>query len=105
MEHGVFFADPRAIYYEGEHKRTYVGYLTRGGDIMVGYYDHRDNTVSSSLIKKEFQIDDHANPTLYLEENGNITVFYSAHNGAKMYYRTSELPENISTFGPEKKQS
>lgn len=97
----VLFADPRALYYLGQHRRTYVGWLNSVGDVWIGYYDHLLDTHESFLIRSSLQRDDHANPSLYIDESGHITIFYSAHNGSKMYYRTTQLPEELFSFGPE----
>ncbi|MNI06551.1 hypothetical protein D3C73_595370 [compost metagenome] len=96
-----FFADPRAVHFAGKHNRTYVGWLTGQGDVMIGAYDHRDGTTSCVLIKSSLQQDDHANPSLYFPEDGLATIFYSAHNGATMYYRSMEIAEDITSFGRE----
>lgn len=97
-----FFADPRALYYEGQHQRTYAGWLTGVGDVRIGYFDHKLGTNESFLIRSALQQDDHANPSLYIDDLGHITIFYSAHNGTSMYYRTTQVPEDLSTFGAEK---
>lgn len=97
-----FFADPRALYYQGRHQRTYVGWLNSTGDVWIGYYDHLLNDSKSFLIRAALQQDDHANPSLYIDELGNITIFYSAHCGNVMYYRTTQVPEDLSSFGDEK---
>ncbi|MZQ86854.1 hypothetical protein GQF01_32570 [Paenibacillus sp. 5J-6] len=97
-----FFADPRALYYLGQHRRTYVGWLNSAGDVWIGYYDHLLAAYDSFLIRSALQQDDHANPSLYIDESGHITIFYSAHNGSTMYYRTTSLPEDLSSFGAER---
>lgn len=96
-----FFADPRALYHEGKHQRTYVGWLTAAGDVMVGCYDHRTDAVETVKLKEQLQKDDHANPALYIDEEGYVTVYYSAHNGTMMYYRKTVRPEDISAWGDE----
>jgi len=96
-----FFADPRAVFYEGKHRRTYVGWLTAQGDVMAGVYDHRTGAAESVVVKPGLQKDDHANPSLYIDDRGRITIFYSAHNGSAMYYRTTETSEELSSLGAE----
>ena len=32
-------------------------------------------------------------------QDGRVIVFYSAHNGKNMFYRISEKPEDISSWG------
>ncbi len=99
-----FFADPRAVYFAGKHRRTYVGWLTSEGDVRVGCYDHDRGWISeSSLLKPALQKDDHASPSLWMDSEGYLTVFYSAHNGKAMYYRTALSPESIDEFGEERR--
>lgn len=97
-----FFADPRAVYFAGKFRRTYVGWLTSGGDVRVGCFDHdHGQKLDSVLLKASLQKDDHANPSLWMDDSGYLTVFYSAHNGKTMYYRTALSPESIEEFGEE----
>lgn len=96
-----FFADPRVVYYEGAHQRTYAGWLTKNGDVMVGAYDHQMGSISTVMIKESLQKDDHANPSLYFIEDGRAIVYYSAHNGTQMLYRIMTDPEDIHSFGEE----
>ena len=35
-----WFADPRVVYYEADHTRTYIGCVNKQGDINISYYDH-----------------------------------------------------------------
>ena len=39
-----WFSDPRAVYYKGTYERTYTGFVTSGGDIMVAFKDHKTGT-------------------------------------------------------------
>ncbi|WP_407267926.1 BNR-4 repeat-containing protein [Radiobacillus sp. PE A8.2] len=97
-----FFADPRAVYYEGVYKRTYIGWLTKMGDVVIGYYDHDTGEIQSTKIKANLQIDDHANPTILVTKEGYITIYYSAHLGECLFYCTSVSPEDISMWGEER---
>ena len=97
-----FFADPRAIYFEGNYKRTYIGWLTKNGDVVIGYYDHETNQIETNVIRENLQVDDHANPSLFMDESGYITIFYSAHNGPDLFYKRSMERENISAWGKER---
>jgi len=97
-----FFADPRAVYYEGEHRRTYVGWLTRAGDVMAGFLDHDTGEMRTCTVRERLEADDHANPSLLFLENGHLVIFYSAHGGPEMYCRISERPESIDAWGEER---
>jgi hypothetical protein len=92
-----WFADPRAIRF-GD--RTYVGWVARDGDVKVSAYDHHLLSRTTALITPELQRDDHANPALQILPDGRIRVFYSAHNGTTLRYRTSLAPEDVSAWEP-----
>jgi len=42
----TWYGEPKAVYYEGVHKRTYMGWLSNTGTVAVGYYDTRRATRS-----------------------------------------------------------
>jgi hypothetical protein len=60
-----WFGDPRAVYHEGAHRRTYVGWVDRNGHIQVASYDHDTRVRVLATLKANFQIDDHANPSTH----------------------------------------
>jgi hypothetical protein len=97
-----WFGDPRAVYYQGAHRRTYVGWVSGAGDIQVGSYDHDTGQRVVTTVKARFQIDDHANPSLLVRPDGRLMVFWSGHFGSAMYYRRSVNPEDISSWEPER---
>lgn len=97
-----WFADPRAIYYEGKYERTYIGWVNKSGDIQISRYDHRTKEVITETIKDSLDCDDHANPALLMLNDGRLMVFYSAHSKEPMYYRTMKYSENISEWENEK---
>ncbi|MFP4367609.1 MAG: BNR-4 repeat-containing protein [Bacteroidales bacterium] len=92
-----WFSDPRAVYYEGNHKRTYAGFVTSGGDITVAFYDHLTEEISEVVIYPELQKDDHVNPSLLILPDGRIMAFFTRHNGGFYYTRTIS-PEDISKW-------
>lgn len=95
-----WFADPRAVYYEGKYKKTYMGWITSKGVVKVASYNHKTGNVIESDLKK-LHYDDHANPALLVLQDGRIAAFYSKHTGHQMFYRISENPEDISSWGAE----
>ncbi len=96
-----FFADPRAVYYEGDYKRDYISWINKNGDIKVGYFDHDSGEMASTIIKNELEVDDHANPSLIMLEDERLVVFYSAHSGPKMFYRMALYSEDITNWSKE----
>jgi hypothetical protein len=61
-----WFADPRAVYFEGEYKRTYAGWIDRYGDVHIGFYDHSTGQIETKVIYDGLQVDDHNNPTILI---------------------------------------
>jgi hypothetical protein len=96
-----WFSDPRAVYYEGNHKRTYGGWVDNYGNIHIGYFDHETLQIHSRIIAEEFEANDHVNPSLHFDENGYLMVFYNTHiQGDKPLYLIRALaPESIETWG------
>lgn len=92
-----WFSDPRAVSYRGN---TYMGWISSTGDIVAGAYDHFYGRVQTSVVMANFQIDDHNNPAVLVRPDGRITLFWSAHVGGKMYYRTTVRPEDINEWHP-----
>jgi hypothetical protein len=93
-----WFADPRGVRYDGAHKRTYVGWVAQDGDVKVSAYDHVTLSRTTVVLASRLQVDDHANPALQILPDGRLRVFYSAHYGDFMYYRTTRNPEDISSW-------
>ena len=54
-----WFQDPRAVYIEGKFKKTYTGWVTRGGKLQVGAYDHRTGKTEIITLKEKWGADDH----------------------------------------------
>ncbi len=99
-----WFSDPRAVYFEGLHKRTYAGWVDRYGDIHIGYYDHETGVTDTRVIYDGLQVDDHDDPSILFDEEGRLLVFFNKHSGANpLYLSRSEKPESITTIGkPER---
>ncbi len=75
-----WFSDPRAVYFEGEHKRTYSAWVSSEGSIVAGYYDHEADSSVEKLIAWKFEIDDHNNPAVHIDSDGYIQLFYTKHS-------------------------
>jgi BNR repeat-containing family member len=96
-----WFGDPRAVYHEGAHRRTYTGWVAPDGSIQVGSYDHDSGRRVIVTLKARLQIDDHDNPSILARPDGRLMVFWSTHAGPTMWYRRSLRPEDITAWGPE----
>jgi BNR repeat-containing family member len=95
-----WFGDPRAVTHTGEHTRTYVGWVSGDGSIVVASYDHNSREQVTSVLHDQLQRDDHAVPALMVRPDGHIVAFYSRHTATPMYYRVSTSPEDVSSWGP-----
>ena len=96
-----WFQDPRALRHVDTRDVTYVGWISRTGDVQVGEVNHETGAISSTTLHAAFEPDDHDDPTLAIREDGRIIVFYTRHAGASVRYRIGASPEDISQFGPE----
>lgn len=97
-----WFADPRSLYYKGAKEQTYFSWVTSTGDIVLSAYNHATGEYDKNTLSHRLQVDDHANPSLFIRKDGRIILFYSKHFDSVMRYRISTHPEDISSFGPEK---
>jgi len=96
-----WFGDPRAVYHQGAHRRTYVGWVDARGNVQVASYDHDTRVREVATLKANFQIDDHDNPSLLVRPDGHLMAFWSAHIGTQMYYRRTTRPEDVTAWEPE----
>lgn len=92
-----WFSDPRAVYYEGIHKRTYTGWVDNFGDIHIGFYNHETGQIGSKVIYDSLEIDDHDNPSILVDKSGHLLVFFNKHGGG-MYVTRSTKPEDVRSW-------
>jgi hypothetical protein len=103
-----WFADPRGVYYEGQHRRTYMGWVDADCNVKIGYYDHdtQQVTIEATPLRERIRKnngppDDHCNPALHFLPDGRLMVLYSPHGGNPMWYRISRNPEDITSWQAE----
>jgi len=101
-----WFADPRALHYEntaGTINATYLGYIDVHGNVKATQYDWVTKRKTDVLIRSYFQPDDHNNPTFVVLPDERVMIFYTRHTDeAKIWYRISRKPGDISALGDEK---
>lgn len=97
-----WFSDPRAVYYKGQKNQIYYGYINSLGDVMVGSRSVNDSITHTAVLHKMLNKDDHAVPSILILPDGKLLVFYSAHNGHKVYMRKSTYPEDITSWEDER---
>lgn len=98
-----WFSDPRAIYFKGLHARTYAGWIDSLGNVVVGYYDHDTKEIDTARIHQTLQVDDHDNPSLFIDDTGIISVFYSKHSRKDPMMTVRSInPEDIKHWEPKR---
>ena len=92
---------PRALYYEGKFQKTYSGWVTKRGTIVIWSYNHQTKETATFTLHEDFQADTHDNPAFYVRKDGCIQVFYTKHNTEKLVRSfVSTHPEDISKWEP-----
>lgn len=99
--HGAWswFGDPRAVYVGGRYDEVVVGWIDWVGAVMVGTHDPR-SCATRSYVLGRLPPDDHSAPSILVEPDERLTVFWSGHDGKTMYYRTTTHPADIRAWGP-----
>lgn len=100
-DHGswCWFGDPRAVNVGGPGGETFVGWIDWQGRITIGEYSGRHPTLRTHVLAK-LAVDDHGSPSILIEPDDRLTVFWSGHSGPAMNYRTSRRPLDIRSWGP-----
>jgi hypothetical protein len=99
----TWYNEPKAVYYEGTHKRTYFGWVnqyTADGMVRVAMFDHETNQTVVHIMKTKYAADDHNHPAIIVRPDGRLLVFYTGHGmgGRGMNVAISRDPEDISAF-------
>jgi hypothetical protein len=97
----TWYGNPVAVYYEGKYKKTYMGWISNGGTIAVGSYNHETGDTATKVIKTGYQIDDHCHPSLLMRPDGRLMVFFTGHDGGTISLYISTNPEDVSQFNQE----
>lgn len=94
-----WFSDPRAVYYEGKHKRTYSSWVDSHGDVITAYYDHETEEIKTVVIEDDFERDDHDSPALLFSPEGRLMVFFAKHSSpSPIQLIKMKNPEDISSW-------
>ena len=93
-----YFTDPRAVNYDGKHRRTYVAWIDARGQIVVSSYDHRSDVRTRTVLQTGERVDDHNNPSLIVRPDGRLLVFYSVDHRRKLVSRLSRRPEDVRAW-------
>jgi hypothetical protein len=94
----TWYGEPKAVYFEGTHKRTYVGWTSQTGKESVAYYDHETGQTKVKVLQKSYGKDDHDHPSLIMRPDGRLLVFNTGHDGQEITEYISLQPESIDSF-------
>ena len=94
----TWYGNPKAVYYAGTHKRTYVAWTSNTTNQYLGYYDHDTKTTSQVLLPWHYPADDHNHPCVIVRPDGRIMTFQSGHDGTQVSECISKQPEDISAL-------
>lgn len=95
-----WFADPRAVYYNG---KAYIGAVCDDRTIYVRAFIYSSQTVSAGAVLHTMpSLDDHDNPGILVRySDKKIMAFYSHHVGTSLYMRVSSNAENTESWDTE----
>ena len=87
---------PAAYYYNG---KTYIAFQGPNSDPYIDYYDHATATWHGAIQvgTNPLTNDSHGAPTVIVDDDGYIHVFYGCH-GTAIKYAISDNPEDISAW-------
>ena len=94
----TWYGEPKAVYFEGVHRRTYMAWNKSTGDKQVGYYDHdTKETLSVIMPKMPYNGDDHDHPAIIMRPDGKLILFCTGHDGNEVTEYIMKNPEDISS--------
>ena len=96
-----WFQDPRAVFVQGEHARTYAQWITHDGRLQIGAFDHDSKETKVFTLKENWGRNDHNVGSILVLPDNRIMVFYAQHNGRGLYCRVSASPETILAWDDE----
>jgi hypothetical protein len=89
-----YFGDPRAVHAGG---KTFVGYTDLDGYARVAEIEG-GRVIRQRRFGPRGRVDDHRNPSIYVQPDGRLTFFYNEHQGPKMYMRTTGTPYSLRSL-------
>ena len=93
---------PNGIRFVGRYDRSYFVYGDYSRDPAIRYYDNSTGILSEAVIAGRTPIlgDAHGNPSLLIDDEGYIYVFFGCHHHP-IRMRRSKAPENILEWEEE----
>jgi len=97
----TWYGEPKAVYFEGKYRRTYMTWTQRSGTKGIAYYDHdTKDTMVRDLPKMPYGGDDHNHPSIIMRPDGKILIFCTGHDGTEVTELISKNPEDITEWEP-----
>lgn len=93
-----WFSNPRAVCRDG---KTYTGWVTQDGSVQAAELDHATGRVNTVDLHRNYQRDDHDNPSFVFLPDGRLTAFYCRHAQGMINSRTTVRPGDITEWTPE----
>jgi hypothetical protein len=94
-----WFQDPRAVVTDGQLVATSI---TGRGTVRVATVDLASGQRTISLLRENFDHDDHNVPGLLVRQDGHLMAFYTRHGReTSMYFRSTVRPRDGRAWGPE----
>ncbi len=97
-----WFADPRAIWLKGH---LLAGGVSQNGDVEVTDYDPATKSGRTVVLAKNFERDDHDNPSFLPLPDGRILSFFSKHSGADLWMTSTRRAGDLADWIPARKIS
>ena len=93
---------PNAIHYTRKYDRTYFTFADAGKSPEIVYFDRDTGCFTEPVKVGETPLphDAHGNPSLLIDHEGYLYVFYGSH-GTPTLMKRSIHPEDITSWGPE----
>ncbi len=96
-----WYQDPRAVITNG--KLVFGGLSGQTGDVKLGVYDFKNDSVLGSVVLHEkFEKDDHNVPALYVRPDNSILAMWAKHAHNKKHYTSISSPINYMEWGGPK---
>jgi hypothetical protein len=94
----TWYGEPKAVYFEGTHRRTYMAWNKSTGDKQVGYYDHdTKETLSVIMPKMPYGGDDHDHPSIIMRPDGKLILFCTGHDGNEVTEYIMKNAEDLTS--------
>jgi hypothetical protein len=94
----TWYGEPKAVYYEGKYRRTYMAWGSNINAQYIGYYDHDTKQKAQALLPRHYPASDHNHPSIVVRPDGRVMAFVTGHDGREISQVISRNPEDISVL-------